>query len=148
MSTQILTADSNIIQSKSVLVSRTQPYSDLDLSLTLHPDFHDIVPLTDIAAVKNSVKNLVLSNFDERPFNPRLGSNLRALLFEPADKFTISALRKYIKLVLEQHEARVDQITIQIQDNSDENRYDVIIGFRVISIDVEVDMSVYLIRIR
>jgi phage baseplate assembly protein W len=120
----------------------------LDLSLTLHPDFHDIVPLTDIDAVKNAVKNLVLTNFDERPFNRRLGSNLRALLFEPADKFTISALRQYIKLVLEQHEPRIDQITIQIQDNSDENRYDITVGFRVISIDVEVDVYVYLIRIR
>jgi len=148
MSTQTLTSDSNVIRSKSVLVSRTQPYSDLDLSLTLHPDFHDIVPLTDIDAVKNAVKNLVLTNFDERPFNRRLGSNLRALLFEPADKFTISALRQYIKLVLEQHEPRIDQITIQIQDNSDENRYDITVGFRVISIDVEVDVYVYLIRIR
>ena len=148
MSTQILTSDASVIRSKSVLVSRTQPYSDLDLSLALHPDFHDIVPLSDTDAVKNSVKNLILTNFNERPFNRTLGSNIRALLFEPADKFTISALRQYINLVLKQHEPRIDSVTIQIQDNSDQNRYDVTIGFRVISIDVEVDTYVYLIRIR
>jgi phage baseplate assembly protein W len=141
-------SDSNVVQSRSIVVSKTRPYSDLDLSLTLHPVFNDIVPLTDIDAVKNAVKVLVLTNFNERPFQPQLAGNVRGYLFEPADKFTIVALRQSIKKVIEQYEPRVDSVTVQIVDNSDENRYDVTIGFRVITLNVEVNVDLYLIRLR
>lgn len=141
-------SDKNVVQSRSVVVSKTRPYSDLDLKLTLHPIFGDIIPLTDIDAVKNSVKNLVLTNFNERPWSPNLGGNVRGFLFEPADKFTITALRRAIKRVIEQHEPRVDSVTVKIVDNGDENRYDVTIGFRVITLNVEVNVDLYLIRLR
>lgn len=141
-------SDRNIVERRSIIVSKTRPYSDLDLSLALHPDFNDIIPLTDIDAVKNAVKTLVLTNFNERPFQPQLGANIRGLLFEPADKFTIVALREYIRTVLEQHEPRIDSITIQIRDNSDNNQYDITIGFRVITINVNVDVDLHISRIR
>ena len=141
-------SDANVVQNRSLVVSKTRPYSDLDLSLAIHPVFGDIVPLTDIDAVKNAVKTLVLTNFSERPFQPRLAGNVRGYLFEPADKFTITAMRRAIKIVLEQHEPRIDSITVQIVDNSDENRYDVTVGFRVITLNVEVDVDLYLIRLR
>ena len=57
-------------------------------------------------------------------------------------------MRRAIKIVLEQHEPRIDSITVQIVDNSDENRYDVTVGFRVITLNVEVDVDLYLIRLR
>jgi phage baseplate assembly protein W len=102
----------------------------------------------DIDAVKNSVRNLILSNYFDRPFQPALGSNVSAFLFEPADNFTISAMREEIKRVLKKFEPRVDSVTVEVIDNSDRNAYDITVGFRVIALDQRVDMTLYLKRIR
>jgi phage baseplate assembly protein W len=137
-----------ITSSKSRLVSKRRTFSDLDLGLDLNPNFNDIVPLTDIDAVKNSVKHLVLTNFFERPFQPWIGSNLSSLLFEPADAFTIVSIREEIKKVLRKYEPRVDSVTVEVKDESDRNSYNVTLGFRVISVDEQVDITIYLKRIR
>lgn len=140
-------SDKNVLARRAALVSKVHPYSDLDLTLAIN-EFQDITPLTDIDAVKQSVRNLVLTNFNERPFRPKLGGNITALLFEPADKFTMISLKESIKFVLEKYEKRVDQVTVQIEDDSDNNRYLVNLGFRVITLDFQTDVTVYLVRVR
>ncbi len=139
--------DQNILARKSAIVSQRKPYSDLDVTLSLN-DRGDISPLEDIEAVKQSVKNLILTVFGERPFQPRLGSGLKGLLFEPADRITIAVLRKAIYDVLIRNESRVDSLVVQVIDDSDNNRYQVTLGFRVVSLSQEVDITVYLQRIR
>ena len=139
--------DQNILARKSAVVSQRKPYSDLDVGLTLNAA-KDIDPLLDVDAVKQAVKNLVLTTFGERPFQPRLGSALKGLLFEPADRITIAVLRQSIRDVLVRNEPRIDSITIEVIDESDSNRYQVNLGFRVISLSQEVDLTVYLQRIR
>jgi phage baseplate assembly protein W len=147
-------SDKSVLARRAAIVSKNRQYTDLDLSLQLYPivreegQLGDINPLIDIDAVKASVKNLILTNYNERPFQPKLGSNLRALLFEPADRLTAVAIRESIKRVIAQYEPRVDSVTVQILDDSDRNRYHVTIGFRVITIDTEVNISVYLVRLR
>ena len=86
----LLTGDKQISGNleQARIVSRKKPWRDLDLSLKIHPIRKDIIPLKDDAAIKNAVKNLLISNFFERPFQPTLGANLRGLLFEPADAIT------------------------------------------------------------
>ena len=59
------------------LVSRKKGWADLDLKLTPHPRNGDIIPLRDEKAIKNAVKNLLQTNFYERPFQSTLGANLR-----------------------------------------------------------------------
>jgi phage baseplate assembly protein W len=132
----------------SIIVAQAEQYSDLDLSLTVHPDTHDIVPLTDIDAVVNSVRIILLTNFNEAPFVPDLGSNCLALLFEPADQFTIFALQTYIKTCLQKFEPRVDQITVQVIDDSNNRRYTINLGFRIVQLAQTTQMTVYLTRIR
>ena len=77
--------DQNILARKSAIVSKRKPYSDLDITLELNSR-KDISPLEDIDAVKQSVRNLILTTFGERPFRPKLGSAVKGLLFEPADR--------------------------------------------------------------
>lgn len=139
--------DQNILARKSAIVSKRKPYSDLDITLELNSR-KDISPLEDIDAVKQSVRNLILTTFGERPFRPKLGSAVKGLLFEPADRISIAVLRKSINDVLVRNEPRIDNLTVQVKDESDENRYQVDIGFRVISLSEEVDITVYLQRIR
>jgi phage baseplate assembly protein W len=140
-------SDRNNPLSKAEVVSKRRPYADLDLNLEID-ESGDIKPLLDLDAVKASVRNLILTNFGERPFRPNIGSNVRALLFEPADVFTIYALREAIRTVLLRYEPRVDSITVQVRDDSDENRYVATVGFRVISFNEIVDIDLYLSRTR
>lgn len=141
-------SDFNRSGQKASVVSSKRLYSDLDLSLTLHPIFRDIMPLTDTDAVINAVKNLLFTNFHERPFRPNLGSNLSNLLFEPADVITIIRLKQAILTVLQKNEPRIDSIVAKILDDSDNNRYHVDLSFRVISPNLEVDIELFLSRLR
>jgi phage baseplate assembly protein W len=128
-------------------VSKRKPYADLDLNLEID-ESGDIQPLMDLDAVKASVRNLVVTNFGERPFQPNIGSNVRGFLFEPADVFTIFGLKQNIEDVLLRYEPRVTDIIVEIEDNSDYNRYDVTLTFRVITFNEVVDLDLYLSRTR
>jgi len=130
------------------VVTRKKPWADLDLSLTLHPIRKDIIPLKDDAAIKNAVKNLVLTNVYERPFQPNLASNLRSLLFEPAGLTTALSIRDSIKDVLNYYEPRVKVNYIDIQDRSDTNTWDVTINFKIKSFNTNSNVEIGLQRLR
>ena len=79
-------------------------YTDIDLNFSRNPVTNDVSVLTDTAAVKAAVKNLVLTDAGERPFNPTLGSSVHGLLFEPATPIIASAIESRIKTVLRNFE--------------------------------------------
>ena len=68
--------------SKAKVVTSPDVYSDLNLLFTAHPITKDVTRLLDADAVKRSVKNIVLTNYYERPFKPAFGGGIRNLLFE------------------------------------------------------------------
>jgi phage baseplate assembly protein W len=91
-------------------------WKDLNLNFGIHPITDDINRVYDVDAVKRSVKHLVLTDFGERPFQPWLGSNIRALLFENLNPFTVSVLRTTIETLLENFEPRVILYDLEIND--------------------------------
>jgi phage baseplate assembly protein W len=140
-------SDYNKTRSSNVL--RQNLYTDLPINFkSVHPNLKDIIALKDLDAVKQSVKNLILTNHGERPFQPDIGSNITGLLFEPADTFTANAIRMEIFAVLKRFEPRVTDITVQVFDNSDRNAYNITIGFRVIFAEGEQEVNFYLQRLR
>jgi phage baseplate assembly protein W len=141
-------SDKNNPLSKSAVVSKRKPYADLDITLDLNPDTKDIDPLLDLDAVKASVRNIVLTSFGERPFNPGFGTSLNSALFEPADIFTKITITNSIKAALAKYDNRVANVTIQVLDDSDNNRYVITVGFKVIAFDEVTDITVYLQRVR
>ena len=74
-------------------------YSDLDLTFNRLPVTNDVALRYDDQAVIASVRNLLLTNFYERPFQPNLGSNIDKLLFEPVNNLTAGLLSDEIKNV-------------------------------------------------
>jgi len=104
--------------------------------------------LKDDAAIKNSVKNLLLTNFFERPFQPDLGANLRALLFEPADVITRVALRDTIKNVLNEREPRISDVTVLVENEDAKNAYRVTVGFNIKQIEKTETVEIILKRLR
>jgi phage baseplate assembly protein W len=129
-------------------VARTRIFSDLSLAFSINPISKDVNPVTDIEAVKNAIKNLVLTNFHDRPFNPTLGSGLTALLFEPATVFTRGAIKNAILKVINNHEPRVSDIDVKVQDDSERNAYRVTVIFRVFYNDIVNDVEFFLTRLR
>jgi phage baseplate assembly protein W len=130
------------------LVSRRRSYADLPLSFAIHPNTKDLTALKDIDAVKQSVKNLVLTNFTERPFQPRVGSNVTRLLFENSDPYTQLAIKDEILRVLREYEPRVNGVTVEVIDQSDRNSYQINIQFNVIFSDRREETNFYLERTR
>lgn len=133
---------------KSKVDSRKKQWTDLDLSLTIHPIRKDIIPVRDDVAIKNALKNLIVSNFFERPFAVTKGANLRSLLFEPADVFTKIMMRDSIKRVIRRYEPRVQIQNVVIKDNPDLNSYKIIIQFRIKENDVQESVNIVLRRLR
>ena len=87
--------------------------------------------LTDDNAVKQSIKNLLLTKFFERPFQPELGSNLSALLFEPMGFATEIELEKEIRKTITNFEPRGEVVTLDIISSPDENEYKINIIFKI-----------------
>lgn len=132
---------------KTSTVSRSKGYSDLDLKLTVHKIRKDIIPLRDDQAVKNALKNLILTNFHERPFQPSTGANLRGLLFEPADAITELALEDNIRRVIKD-EPRIQPIYVAVDDLSDRNAYRITVKFLIKQSDQEATVEIVLRRLR
>ncbi len=149
-STPKILSDKSIIGDvkKARITSRVKGWRDLDLSLTLHPIRKDIVPLKDDNAIKNSVKNLLITNFYERPFNEDIGANLRALLFEPADSITRIALRDNIRRVIRKYEPRVATKGIDIKYHEDSNTYNITVIFKIKEFDTDESVEIVLRRLR
>ena len=82
-------------------------FTDIDLRLDPHPISGDIILLRDSQAIKASVKNIILTKFGERPFDPEFGSPIPALLFEPATPFIAQTLQRMIEQTLSNHEPRI-----------------------------------------
>lgn len=125
-----------------------QIFKDINLSLAKHPITGDIATLTNVEAVKRSVRNLINTNFYERPFHPEIGSNVRSVLFEPVSPIVAAILERHVKDVIQNFEPRAELVDVQVKDNSDRNEYKVQIKFYVINSSDIVDMNIFLERLR
>ncbi len=106
-------------------------YSDIDLNFSRNPVTNDVSILQDAASIKAAVKNLILTDAGERPFNPTLGSSIRGLLFEPASPIIASEIEARIRTVLRNFEPRVKILQVNVVAIFDRNEFEVTIGFRM-----------------
>tara|TARA_B100000035_G_scaffold274655_1_gene251196 strand:+ start:787 stop:1227 length:441 start_codon:yes stop_codon:yes gene_type:complete len=125
-----------------------QIFKDINLSLAKHPITGDIASLSNIEAVKRSVRNLINTNFYERPFHPEIGSNVRSVLFEPVSPVVAAVLERHVKDVIDNFEPRAELIDVVVSDNADANEYRVQIKFFVVNSSDIVDMNIFLERLR
>jgi len=128
--------------------SSTRQFADLDLNFTPHPVTGDVGFKKDENAVKQAVKNLVLTQNFERPFHSEIGSSLRSLLFEPATPMTKEILRKTISDTITNFEPRVDLIDVEIRYTLDDTAVDVRIIFKIRNTFTPIDVNLTLERTR
>ena len=120
-------------------------YSDLDLFFAAKGVSKDISKVTDIQAVKRSIRNLVLLNYYEKPFHPEISGGVREMLFENMTPITSFIIAKKIEDVIENYEPRAKLIGVRASPNLDRNEYEVTIEFYVVNAPTElVDLTVFL----
>ena len=132
-------------QSQNDISRNVRQYRDLDLFFSRKNGTNDITKITDIEAVKRSIRNLVLTNFYEKPFHPEIGSGIRDMLFENMTPITAVVLARKVEDVIENFEPRARLISVRSLPNLDRNEYKVTIEFFVVNAPTElVDMTVFL----
>ena len=124
-------------------------YSDLDLFFAQNNKTKDINIITDVQAVKRSIRNLILLNMFEKPFHPEISSGVRDMLFEPMTPLTGVILARHIEDVISNFEPRARLDVIRAVPNLDRNEYEVSIQFYIVNAPTElVDLTLPLERLR
>ena len=136
-------------QGQNDIDRNARQYTDLDLFFSKKATSKDISKVTDVQAVKRSIRNLVLTNHYEKPFHPEIGSGVRDMLFELMTPLTAHILTRKIEDVIENFEPRARLISVRAQPNLDRNEYECTIEFYVVNTPTElVDLTVFLERLR
>ena len=124
-------------------------YSDLDLFFGKKSSDSDIQNITDVKAVKRSIRNLVLLNHYEKPFHPEIASGVRDMLFELMTPVTAQILARKVEDVINNYEPRARLVGVSAIPDLDRNAYEVSIEFYVVNQPTElVDLSIMLERLR
>ena len=136
-------------QGQNDIDRNVRQYKDLDLFFGTKQASNDINKVTDIQAVKRSVRNLVLLNHYEKPFHPEIGSGVRDILYELMTPLTSHSLAVEIEDVIENFEPRAKLVGVRALPNLDRNEYEVSIEFYVVNAPTElVDLTIFLERLR
>ena len=123
-------------------------YKDVDTLFDIHPVTRKLNVLTNNAAVARSVKNLVLTNKGERPYQPFLGCDVRNQLFELNDGLVESEVEDTISEVISQYEPRAELISVDADIKPDQHSVDVTITFRVVNQQDPISINLMLERVR
>ena len=123
-------------------------FKDLDLDFGRNRVTNDVNRLTDVEAVKRSVRNLINTNHYERPFHPEIGSDVRAMLFEPMTPLTALNLQRKVAEVLHNFEPRIDLQQVLANPDLDRNSYTLKIMFYVVGSNQPVEVETFLERLR
>ena len=136
-------------QSQNDISRNVRQYSDLDLFFGKRVVGSDVNKVTDIQAVKRSVRNLILLNTYDKPFHPEIAGGVREMLFENMTPIVGQIIARKVEDVIENFEPRARLVGVRAIPNLDRNAYELSIHFYVVNAPTElVDLSVMLERLR
>jgi phage baseplate assembly protein W len=132
----------------TVTTDIVRDFKDLDLNFNIHPVRKDISKSIGPMAVVNSIKNLILTNHYEKPFQPDIGSNVRRLLFENLDNITATTIKDEIERTIVNYEPRATVKTINVTADYDNNGFKVYLEFFIVNQTTPIIINFLLERIR
>lgn len=133
--------------SASIVTTRNKKYSDIDLTFTAKPS-GDVYKKFDAAAVKQSVKNLLLTSRYEKPFQPNFGANLNSALFALDTDYDPDYIQDLIADAIAKYEPRARVLEISLNLLPETNALDATIVFQVVNTNETVSVDVSLTRLR
>lgn len=137
-----------VVQVITPIKKRLSLFSDLHKDMTQNPLSEDLALKRDEEAIKESIKNLILTNRGERLMQPLLGGNVQAMLFENNTPATIKLIQEQVKTVIRQYEPRATLIDVIVRSSVDESTVEVEIYFYINNIVEPISVTVFLERIR
>jgi len=123
-------------------------FSDFLSDLTPHPITKDLTRLRNDTAIRQSIKNLVLTNYNERLFQPNIGSNVNRSLFEPNDAFMEDELESSIRRTIEFNEPRASVLRVEVIPQSNGSTIGINIIFSIINSMQPQSLDIILRRVR
>jgi len=123
-------------------------YKDFDILFDRHPVTRKLNTLTNNAAIARSVKNLILTNKGERPYQPFIGGDVRSKLFELNDGTVEQEIKEAIEDAIKEYEPRAELIDVFADQNIDGNSINVTIKFRAVNQTTPVEIQFLLERVR
>jgi|TARA_B110000977_G_scaffold69625_1_gene94581 phage baseplate assembly protein W len=123
-------------------------YQDFKKDLEKSPISNDLTVWKDEDSVKESIKNLILTNRGERLMQPNLGGDIEAMLFENITPATIIVIKNQITNTIELHEPRAELIEVIVSSNIDDNTVKVSIQFYITNVQQPITLDVFLERTR
>lgn len=130
------------------MARNTRTYTDVDFNFLSHPRTKDVTTRSDEEAIKQSVRNLILTRNYERPFRSYLGSQVNQLLFEPMSPLLTTMLERAISDVINNFEPRVVLLGVDVSYSPENNSMYVTITFRIKNTTVPVTVNLVLERTR
>ena len=118
------------IKGKDVNLSRA--FKDIKVDFASNPFTQDVAQVNNDNAIKQSLRNLVMTQPGEKLFQPQIGSGVRQLLFEPMDGFTADAIRDDILNTVGQHEPRITINNLAVVEQYDANQFNVTIDYNIV----------------
>ena len=136
-------------QANNDISRNVRQYSDLDLFFGKRTVGSDVNKVTDVQAVKRSVRNLVLLNTYDKPFHPEIAGGVREMLFEPMTPIIASIIARKVEDVIDNFEPRARLVGVRATPDLDRNAYELSVHFYVVNAPTElVDLTVMLERLR
>ena len=130
------------------MAHNTRTFSDIDLGFFANPVSHDVSRKYDENAIKQSIKNIILTKNFERPFHSDIGSQISSLLFEPISPMLAAMMKKTIINTIQSHEPRVNLIDVTVLLSPDNNGVYVTIVFTIVNTNTPVSVDLFLERTR
>lgn len=130
------------------MARNTRTYIDLDFNFLLHPRSGDVSSRSDEEAVKQSIRNLVMTRNYERPFRSYLGSQVTSLLFEPASPLLTSMIEKSISDVINNYEPRAVLLNVAVTFSQENNSMYVSVTFKIRNTENPITVNLILERSR
>lgn len=134
-----------------VFVNREPDYADLDLDFLLkREDTGEYYPIrkTGDDAIKRAIRNLIFTNFYERPFQSYIGSGVRQMLFENMTPMTGTFLETAIRDVINNFEPRVSLVKVTVTVDEDRNGFNAELQYIIKNREQPVITSIFLERVR
>lgn len=123
-------------------------FRDLNITFNKHPVTGRLSVLENNDAVIRAVKNIILTNHYEKPYQPKFGANIRAKLFEHIDEFTVHEIKRDIEVALRNFEPRVFVEDIRVIPDEERNGVTVTIIFSVVNQPNPIQATFFLERVR
>ena len=130
------------------MARNTRTYTDVDFNFYAHPRSGDVTSKTDEEAIKQSIRNLIMTRNFERPFRSYLGSQVNSLLFEPASPLLTGMMERAITDVINNYEPRAVLLDVLVTLSPDNNSMYVSITFKIRNTESPIKVNLILERTR